>query len=136
MIKVTKQNVVQFLKYNFGGLLYFWSAWVIITFGTGKIGLFWANLIGNGIGILLNYLVQRFWAFKPNEKSVFNSGWKFAVLTLANLGISYLVLRGLTGLGIALWLAQFISAGLFTVWNWFWYKFWVFRGQGNKRAGR
>ncbi len=102
---------------------------MIITFGTGRIGLFWANIIGNMVGIVLNYLVQRLWTFKDGDKTLFNSGWKFVVLTVANLGISYLILKGLTGAGMALWLAQFVSAGFFTGWNWFLYKYWVFRGQ-------
>ena len=127
MIKLSKQNFVQFLKYNFGGLLYFWSAWVIITFGTDSIGLFLANIIGNTVGIVLNYLVQRFWTFKGSRPDVTKSGWKFIVLTIINLGISYLILLGLTESGIALWLAQFISAGFFTGWNWVFYKHWVFR---------
>ena len=129
MVKISRNSFLQFLKYNFGGLLYFWSAWLIITFGTGKIGLFWANIIGNMVGIVLNYLVQRLWTFKDGDKTLFNSGWKFAVLTIVNLGISYLILKGLTTAGMELWLAQFVSAGFFTGWNWVLYKYWVFRGQ-------
>jgi len=132
MVKISRNSFLQFLKYNFGGLLYFWSAWVIITFGTGKIGLFWANIIGNMVGIVLNYLVQKLWTFKDGDKTLFNSGWKFVVLTVANLGISYLILNGLTKAGMELWLAQFVSAGFFTGWNWVLYKYWVFRGQTGK----
>ena len=102
---------------------------MIITFGTARIGLFWANIIGNMVGIVLNYLVQRLWTFKDGDKTLFNSGWKFAVLTIVNLGISYLILKGLTTAGMELWLAQFVSAGFFTGWNWVLYKYWVFRGQ-------
>lgn len=118
----TKRSV---LGYIAGGGAYFWSAWLIITFTTGIIGLFWANLIGNIVGITLNYLAQRFWAFPG--KNIFNSGWKFLLLTVVNLLISYLILRFLTSIGIPLWLAQFFSAGFFTVWNYAWYKLWVFK---------
>lgn len=117
----TKRSV---LGYVAGGGAYFWSAWLIITFTTDIIGLFWANLIGNIVGITLNYLAQRFWAFPG--KNIFNSGWKFLLLTVVNLLISYLILKFLTGIGIPLWLAQFFSAGFFTVWNYAWYKLWVF----------
>jgi len=118
----TKRSV---LGYVAGGGAYFWSAWLIITFGTDYIGLFWANLIGNMVGIFLNYLAQRFWAFPGNN--IFNSGWKFLLLTIVNLAISYLILRSLTSAGIPLWLAQFFSAGFFTVWNYAWYRLWVFK---------
>jgi putative flippase GtrA len=119
---------VQFFEYSTGGLLYFWVAWAIITFGTARLGLFWANLLGNSIGIFLNFLVQRFWAFEAKGKHIFNSGWRFGVLTAANLLLSYFVLKVLSQwLHIPLWAAQFVSAALFTGWNWFWYRNWVFK---------
>ena len=121
-----KQTLIQFLKYNAGGLLYFASAWCIITFGTASIGLWWANVIGNGVGILLNYLVQRFWTFNTSKKKL-SGGWKYVLLTVVNLMLSYYILRLVTGWGVKLWLAQFVSAGFFTVWNWVWYKYWVFK---------
>jgi len=126
MIKISRASVVQFLKYNVGGLMYFVGAWSIITFGAPKIGLWWANLIGNAVGITLNYVVQRYWTFANvgNKNSIFS--WRFVVLTLVNLVISYYILRGLGSVGVALWFAQFISAGFFTGWNWVWYKYWVF----------
>ncbi len=127
MIKVSKQSLGQFLKYNFGGLLYFWSAWAIITFGSEQFGLFWTNIVGNLVGIVLNYLVQRYWTFSDGP-TLFTSGWKFIVLTVVNLGLSYVILKTLQGWGVELWLAQFVSAGLFTIWNWVLYKYWVFRG--------
>lgn len=118
----TKRSVLGYLA---GGGAYFWSAWLIITFGAPIIGLWWANIIGNTVGVVLNYLAQRFLAFPGNN--VFNSGWKFLTVTLANFVISYFILKFLTGLGIPLWLAQFFSAGFFTVWNYGWYKLWVFK---------
>ena len=124
---VKKKSAGQFLKYNFGGLLYFASAWLIITFGTKYIGLWWANVIGNGVGIVLNYLVQRFWTFASKKNAGAHSNWKYIVLTLLNLVLSYYILKSLVHVGIPLWFAQFISAGFFTGWNWAWYKYWVFK---------
>lgn len=118
----TKRSV---LGYIAGGGAYFWSSWLIITFGAPHIGLWWANIIGNVVGIFLNYLAQSFLAFPG--KNILNSGWKFVVLSIANLAISYLILSGLQKVGIPLWLAQFFSAGFFTIWNYAWYKLWVFK---------
>lgn len=118
----TKRSLIGYIV---GGGAYFWTAWLIITFGTAYIGLWWANLIGNTIGIIINYAAQRYWAFPG--KNIFNSGWKFLLLTAVNFVISYLILKLLTGLGVPLWLAQFFSAGFFTIWNYVWYKLWVFK---------
>lgn len=134
MAKKTKSSKEPFfttrsvLGYLAGGGAYFWSAWLIITFATPVIGLWWANIIGNTIGVILNYLAQRFLAFPGNN--IFNSGWKFATITLVNFVISYFILKFLTNLGIPLWLAQFFSAGFFTIWNYGWYKLWVFKESG------
>lgn len=121
---ITKRSALGYLA---GGGAYFWSAWLIITFGTAHIGLWWANIIGNTVGVFLNYLAQRFLAFPG--KNIFNSGWKFVVITLVNFILSYFILKALTGAGVPLWLAQFISAGIFTVWNYAWYKLWVFKDE-------
>lgn len=118
----TKRSV---LGYIAGGGAYFWSAWLIITFGEKYVGLWWANIIGNSIGIVLNYLFQRFLAFPG--RNILNSGWRFAIITIVNLFLSYCILRWLTNTGIELWFAQFISAGIFTAWNYVWYKLWVFK---------
>ena len=128
-MKITKKSALQFVKYNVGGLAFFWSAWLIITFGTKYIGLWRANLAGNLVGISLNYLVQRYWAFgtkKPMVKIVFV---KYVVLTIANFFIGYYILLVLTKkTSVPLWAAQFVSAGFFTFWNYILYRFWVFRG--------
>ena len=110
--------------YIAGGGVYFWSAWLIITFGEQYLGLWWANLIGNTVGIVLNYLIQHFFAFPG--RNILNSGWRFGILTVVNLILSYYILKFLVAQDIKLWLAQFISAALFTIWNYVWYKLWVF----------
>ncbi|MCA9332265.1 GtrA family protein [Candidatus Saccharibacteria bacterium] len=121
----TKRSMIGYVA---GGGAYFWSAWLIITFGTQYIGLWWANIIGNTIGVLLNYLAQRFWAFPG--KNIFNSGVKFITLTLFNFLISFGILKLLNeNFGVPLWFAQFISAGFFTFWNYIWYKLWVFKDE-------
>lgn len=130
---ISKKNFMQFVKYNVGGFLYFWAAWLIITFGTDTLGLWWANIIGNSVGIFLNYLVQRFWTFSDSQKNIFGSGWKFAVLTGVNFVLSYGILQALTRAGLELWFAQFVSAALFTGWNWAWYKWWVFASNTKSR---
>lgn len=120
----TTRSVVGYLA---GGGLYFWSAWSIITFGAPHIGLWWANILGNAVGVVLNYFAQRFFAFPG--KNIFNSGKRFIFLTAVNFLISYFILLILTKNGVALWFAQFLSAGFFTIWNYAWYKLWVFKDE-------
>jgi putative flippase GtrA len=126
-MSITKKQLSQFAKYQLGGLLYFVAAWVIITFGTKYIGLWWSNLIGNGFGIGLNYLVQRYITFAGKKGGHNTGGWRFVILTVVNLLMGCFLLKVQVSLGVPLWLAQFVNAGFFTVWNWVWYKYWVFK---------
>jgi putative flippase GtrA len=127
--RLSKKFLVQFAKYNFGGFAFFWSSWAIITYGETRIGLFYANLAGNIVGISLNYLVQRYWAFgahKPMPRAVL---YKYIALTFVNFVISYFMLRGLKSVGIPVKYGQFATAAFFTGWNYTLYRLWVFRGQ-------
>jgi putative flippase GtrA len=71
--------------------------------------------------------VQRYITFAGKKDTHNSGGWRFVVLTIVNLFIGYLILRTLVKISVPLWLAQFFSAGFFTVWNWIWYKYWVFK---------
>jgi hypothetical protein len=46
--------------------------------------------------------------------------------------IDYLIILGLKKIGISPYIGQFVSAGFFWGWNFFWYRFWVFTGAGSR----
>jgi hypothetical protein len=37
-----------------------------------------------------------------------------------------LIVASLKSVGLTPYLGQFVSSGFFTIWNYFWYRFWVF----------
>lgn len=127
--KRTRKLVVQFVEYLISGGVWFWSGYILIVLLDEPLGLFWANLIGNAVGITLNFLLQRFWVFKTKKdaKIAFTAG-RYVVYTLLNAFLlNYLILYALkeyAGLGPEI--GQFIASGFFTFWNYFWYKVWVF----------
>jgi putative flippase GtrA len=130
--KKTRRLLVQFFEYMVGGGVWFWSGYIIIVVFDDIIGLFLANLIGNAVGITLNFLIQKYWAFRTNskEKITFTAG-RYVVYTILNAFLlNYLILYALreyAGLDPAI--GQFIASGFFTFWNYFWYKVWVFPEQ-------
>jgi putative flippase GtrA len=116
----------------FTGGVWFWSGYVIIVTLDDHIGLFWANVIGNAVGITLNYLLSRYWVFKTKKTSKSgDKAWRYIVYTALNAFLlNFLILFGLeNGLGIDPAIGQFIASGFFTVWNFVWYKLWVFKDQ-------
>lgn len=135
--KKTKRLVIQFAEYIVAGGAYFWSAYIIIVVLTPIIGLWWANIIGNGVGVTINFILERYWVFTGSKKRHLTEvTWKYIIFTAVNFLISYLILKGLQNIGIPVAIGQFVSAGFFTVWNYFWYRFWVFKDKTHVRRIR
>ena len=129
-----RKSLIRIAEYLVSGGAYFWSGYFIIVFMTPVIGLWWANLLGNGVGVTINFLLQRYWVFDDAKRQPLgNVTWRYIVFTAANFVINYFILLGLQKLGIEVAIGQFIASGFFTVWNYLWYKAWVFKKTPNLR---
>lgn len=130
MAKRSKKVLIQIAEYMVAGGAHFWSGYFIIVFLTPEIGLWWANLIGNGVGITLNFILERYWVFNGGKKrNLTEVSVRYIIFTAVNFILNYFVLRYLLQIGIQVAIGQFIAAGFFTVWNFLWYKNWVFKGK-------
>lgn len=135
MTKNVKQSLINRLFwYMVGGTLYFWSGYLVFFICDKGLGLnlWWSKLIANIVGMLVNFVVQRFKAFRVYnpKQQILKVSWRFVIITAVNFVIDYLIVKGLkVGLGISPYIGQFISAGFFTVWSYLWYKLWVFKPQ-------
>jgi putative flippase GtrA len=127
--KKTKPLLKQIIEYFITGGVWFWTGYILIVSLDGIVGLFWANFIGNAVGITLNFILSRYWVFSGNkDKDLAGTTWKYIIYTVLNAFIlNYLILLGLKRVGIEPEIGQFIAAGFFTVWNYVWYKLWVFK---------
>jgi putative flippase GtrA len=122
-------ELVRIAEYMVSGGAYFWTGYFIIVFLTPVIGLWWANLIGNAVGVTINFFLERYWVFNSSSKSKVTAvSWRYVIFTGCNFIINYFILRGLQGVGIPVAIGQFIASGFFTVWNYFWYRFYIFAG--------
>lgn len=129
MKKRTRHLLVQFIEYMISGGVWFWSGYILIVLLDDVIGLFAANFIGNAVGITLNFLMQRYWVFKTKQPAKITfTARRYIIYTLLNAFIlNYLILYGLREyLGLKPEIGQFIASGFFTVWNYVWYRYWVF----------
>lgn len=126
-----KKLVVQVGEYMITGGVWFWSGYVIIVGLDDYIGLFWANVLGNGVGLTLNFFLERYWVFKTKHQA------KIGITTRRYIGytvinaflLNFAILYGLREYaGIGPEIGQFIASGFFSVWNYVWYKYWVFAG--------
>jgi putative flippase GtrA len=137
--RLTRFNIVQFLEYMVGGTVYFWSGYLVFALCYSGLhwNWVWAKIAADIIGWTLNYFVQRYWAFankglKNHEARTLR---RYSFITVANLGLDYLIIWSLQQVGVSPYIGFFISAGFFTVWNYLWYRFWVFYNKRNARTG-
>lgn len=92
------------------------------------LSLWWAKLIANITGWLVNYLLQRYWVFKSdtNNKRQIEVTARYITITLIDFVLDYLIVALLKYIGVTPYIGQFVSSGFFTFWNYLWYKYWVF----------
>ncbi len=140
MPKLNKKQhklVVQFVKYAVSGGAYFWCGYLIffLCYSVAHWNLWWAKLSANIVGWLVNFTLQRYWAFNNAElkKHQTQVTGRYAVITLTDFMLDYVIVASLKAVGISPYIGQFISSGFFTFWNYLWYRFWVFPEKFNKK---
>ena len=131
LTKKQQKEITRFAEYMVGGGVWFWSGYIIIVALDDQMPLFWANFIGNSVGITLNFLISRYWVFKTKRQTKLGvATYRYLVYTALNaFALNYFILQALRNVGIEPYIGQFIASAFFTVWNYFWYKAWVFKGQ-------
>lgn len=129
----TKRNrrvIVQAVEYLVSGGAYFWAGYGIFALLWSGLGLslWWAKLGANMFGWTINYVLQRYWVFKnPHLKgktAAITS--RYIIITLVDFVMDYFIVYELKQAGLTPYIGQFVSAGFFTVWNYVWYRWWVF----------
>lgn len=136
--KKQQKELKRITEYLVSGGAWFWSGYVIIVFLDDRVDLFYANFAGNAVGITLNFLLERYWVFRTKSPTKITVATKrYIVYTALNAFLlNYLILKTLRNFGIEPEIGQFIAAGFFTVWNYIWYKAWVFKGQEHPKKVR
>jgi putative flippase GtrA len=136
--KRLKKLAVQFGEYMITGGVWFWSGYVIIVGLDNHIGLFWANVLGNAVGLSLNFLLERYWVFRTKKQAKLGvMAKRYIIYTVLNAFLlNYFILEGLRRNGIEPEIGQFIASGFFTIWNYFWYKYYVFKNQEKPKRTR
>lgn len=125
-----RKNLSQAIEYLISGGVYFWAGYGLFAILWSGLGwsLWWATIISNVFGWCINFALQRYWVFKNSNLNGHNSEitWRYTLITLVDFGLNYLILYGLRKIGISPYIGQFVSAGFFTIWNYAWYRYWVF----------
>lgn len=126
-----RKLIIQFLEYMVGGGVYFWSGYAVFALLYSGVGIDWvpAKIAADVVGWTLGFLVQRYWAFNDPRlkgRNVRVTG-RYVGITAVNFVIDYAIIASLKAVGVTPYVGFFISSGFFTVWNYIWYRFWVFK---------
>ncbi len=134
------REVRRITEYLVSGGAYFWSGYLVFFFiDKGLEGsFFWAKSISTLAGWTVNYTLQRYWVFRNPAlaKNQTEVNGRYATITIVDFILDYLIVFGLREVGLTPYLGQFASAGFFTVWNYLWYKYWVFPEKFTKKSPR
>jgi putative flippase GtrA len=128
--KNQRKTIIQFVEYMISGGAYFWVGYGAFAYFWSGLhwSLWWATITSNLIGWSVNYILQRFWVFNNNSLKGHQTQVtsRYIIITLVDFVMNYFILYGLRQVGISPYIGQFISSAFFTVWNYLWYRFWVF----------
>ncbi len=138
-----KQKTIfqQIAEYMVAGGAFFWSGYLAFALFDAVFGwpLFVAKQLANIIGLTINYILEDRWVFKHKKARISydkRRTHRYIIITIVNFGIDYVIVSQLKQHGITPYLGQFASAGFFTVWNFMWYKYWVFAHHPSRKKGK
>lgn len=133
-----RKELVRIAEYMVSGGAYFWSGYAAFFVFDQLVGLnlWWAKLLANIFGWVVNYLLQRYWVFNNPTlaKHQTQVTARYIVITVVDWVLDYGIVATLQSVGISPYIGAFISSGFFTVWNYIWYKYWVFPEQFVRRS--
>ena len=123
--------LIQFAEYLVGGGVWFWGGMAI--FALCFDALHWPWWVAKGLadifGWSANFAIQRYWAFS-NSRLKERGGQVLRRYILVNgidFFIDYAIVAACIYNGLTPYIGFFISAGFTTVWDYLWYRFYVFK---------
>ncbi len=134
--RISKKFIIQFSEFMLGGGIHFWTGLAIFTllYSFFKVDWLVSKLVGDVVGWSLGYLVQRYVAFenkklKGQDARVIS---RYIVVNIADFALYYLIVAGVIFAGFSPYAGFIVSAGVTTIWDYYWYKYWVFRPESSK----
>lgn len=122
-----KSNIIQFSKYIIiGGTSAICELMLFTIFQIIGMSIFISNISSVIISTIINYLLNKFWAFKSQTRSI-KSLVLYIGLFIFNITFSSQFIVILSNVGVKSIVAKFISMILITCWNFILYKKVVFK---------
>jgi putative flippase GtrA len=128
---VVRKVWIQFAEYMVGGGVYFWGGLAIFSLCYNVFHWHWliAKGLADIIGWSANFAIQRYWAFYDSKLKGQDGRvvFRFVLINGIDLFIDYAIVWAFVHNGITPYAGFFASAAFTTVWDYLWYRFWVFK---------
>lgn len=125
-----KAETSRIIQYLIAGGAWFWSGYAMFAFlySVLSLDIVPAKVASYIFGLSVNFALERIWVFgdKSSKARINNVTLRYILLSSVNLVIDSVIVWSLSEVGISPYIGQFVSAGFFTIWNYIWYKAWVF----------
>lgn len=129
----TRINHGMIFKYMASGAITSLSDYLVFTimFSYLNSGLLGATVIAYVVGLVVSYLLSRYWVFNKgaDRQSNATSVWRYGTFLVVNLGITYLILWSLEQIGITPYLGKLVVGAFMFFWIYLGNTFFVFRGE-------
>jgi len=130
--------LIQFAEYMVGGGVYFWGGMAVFALCYEVFHWHWgvSKVLADIIGWSANYGIQRYWAFydsrlKGQDRRVV---FRFVLVNGVDIIIDYAIVGSFIHFGLTAYAGFFASAAFTTVWDYLWYRFWVFKPQATSEV--
>lgn len=119
-------SVVRFLLV--GGLSYALDlGLLVVLYEFFGVELWLATPVAFLVSLVFNFLLQRIFTFRATNKRGF-SALKYILLVILNIFVSDLIVTGFDAFGWSYMAGKTTATVLTTVWNYFLYRHWIFKG--------
>lgn len=135
MAVLTRDNLVSVLLYGLvGGTAFVIDLGSLVLLrDVAHAPLPLATAVSLVAGLAASYTLQRFLTFRRNSVD-WHSVWKYVLLVTFNWVMTTLIIHAVESAGVSYVLGKFGSTAVITVWNYFLYRFWIFRSSSGVLA--
>ena len=127
----SNKRLVQFAEFIIGGIVYQWSGLAVFALSFDLLHWHWflSKVLADITGWSTSYIVQRYWAFYDprlkgqNRRIIF----RYILVNGADLFIDYAIVATFIYNQITPYAGFFVSSATTTIWDYLWYRFWVFK---------
>lgn len=137
--KPSLKLVIEFIKYNVAGTVFFWSTYIMFFVFNRYVG--WPEIqalaVASIIGHVLYFILDKQWVFSSDGSTKKSLGElvRFIIFMAFNYFLNLLLVYALLYyFDLTPYLGQFVTAGFFVFWSYLGLKYWVFPAALKKKG--